>query len=719
MSGGAKLKVSSLAGRTYGSETLKANVNILGCSMNIKEIKKEMEGILEKYKKETLEIEGKEYETCIFYEDEALNLFEGFLFTEVKEKSELLNILRYKPPVSGYAVRVSVILYENQLHIKDFRRNRYLRRTIEKINKQFISKLKEMLENPTETNLSKVFDRTDVIEEFYLLYKKSREYLLRSLKGIRDEDKRREFVDNFMMQMLTAWYLQEKGFFNNDRLYLVNKFKEIKQSKPIKNQFESYYQFLKYFFEKINIEHDKQYYEDCVVGKVVVGPAIFLDGKHSAEAISIPDDCFYKKDFTAYLINTPAKDVPGEVPILNLFESRDWGEGSIDEFVLGAIYEKLITSIERKKLGAYYTPEEITSYICKNTIEPYLLDRINEKFGEKFDSIEKIIENGKKEVLLYLFELLKEIKICDPAVGSGHFLESAINVLVGIYEKIWYKLKEMGVEKGLGIVASDENGSIGQIDLLEISDEEQFKLYVKFFIILSKNIYGVDINPSALKVARARLFLTLAKQFDINKNYFIKFPNVHFNLREGNSLIGYLRFEKEKGEKKEKEALEFYVSEQEAIKINPHLEAYLRDIAKALGIEEEIVEEVCNLNKILAKGDKISADDFYKVSRTKERLSRILIASLNSQYAKPLNEILNKITELFTDKLDAKFAKEYQIDITELKKIKTFHWLFEFPDVFLEKGGFDVVVGNPPHGGELDNEEIKLLKNRELCKCAL
>ncbi|MEM3445244.1 MAG: hypothetical protein QW115_04675, partial [Thermoplasmata archaeon] len=169
------MKVSSLAGRTYGSETLKANVNILGCSMKIKEIKKEMEGILEKYKKETLEIEGKEYETCIFYEDEALNLFEGFLFTEVKEKSELLNILRYKPPVSGYAVRVSVILYENQLYIKDFRRNRYLRRTIEKINKQFISKLKEMLENPTETNLSNVFDRTDVIEEFYLLYKKSRE----------------------------------------------------------------------------------------------------------------------------------------------------------------------------------------------------------------------------------------------------------------------------------------------------------------------------------------------------------------------------------------------------------------------------------------------------------------------------------------------------------------------------------------------------------------
>ena len=100
--------------------------------------------------------------------------------------------------------------------------------------------------------------------------------------------------------------------------------------------------------------------------------------------------------------------------------------------MLGAIYEKLITYMERKKLGAYYTPEEITSYICKNTIEPYLVDRVSEQFDKSFEAIDQIIESNDKEIILYLFEQLKEIKILDPAVGSAHFLESAIDVLVSI-----------------------------------------------------------------------------------------------------------------------------------------------------------------------------------------------------------------------------------------------------------------------------------------------
>ncbi|MCL0043563.1 N-6 DNA methylase [Peptococcaceae bacterium] len=100
--------------------------------------------------------------------------------------------------------------------------------------------------------------------------------------------------------------------------------------------------------------------------------------------------------------------------------------------MLGAIYEKLITYMEKKKLGAYYTPEEITSYICKNTIEPYLVDRVGEQLDKNFETIDQIIKSNDKEIILYLFEQLKEIKILDPAVGSAHFLESAIDVLVSI-----------------------------------------------------------------------------------------------------------------------------------------------------------------------------------------------------------------------------------------------------------------------------------------------
>lgn len=446
-----------------------------------------------------------------------------------------------------------------------------------------------------------------------------------------------------MMQMLTLWYLQEKGFFNRDRKYFITKFMDLKQKKLF-GGFESYYDFLRYFFRKIK-DSDEPYVEDESIGKcVVIGPAVFLNGEDGDAAITIPDKCFYQEGVTEKLVNlTPKgrrrmiseKDIDFDIPLLNLFESRDWVEGDIDEFVLGSLYEKLMTEDKRKKTGSYYTPEEITSYICKNTIEPYLVDRINEDFGKDYKNIDEIINAGDRKELLTLFDLLKDIKILDPAVGSAHFLESAIDVLVEIYKKLKDKAKEVGIKK-LDILVANEEGRIEPLNLLEIPEKEGlFEVYLKFFIILSRNVYGVDINPSALKVARARLFLTLAKHFNVNAGVFIRFPNVHFNLRDGNSLIGYVSFSRQKEAKQLTLDLAFKDEEiqhiPELIKAD-EVKEYLPSIAGALGIEGNIVKEVGEMNRILAK-KKIGWSEFERVLRTKEKLIRILVASLNSRYA--------------------------------------------------------------------------------------
>lgn len=681
---------------------------------------------LKKWKRKTVKIENNDYTLYIFEEQPQGNLYEGFLFITTKDEKVIHKFKKYDPYREGLAYCARIIIVKDDkkgsLFIRDTLHNKYVIKTLKKINKTFFDKLNKALSEPKEENLSKLFDRTDVIEEFYILYKKAREYLLKNISGISEEEKREEFIDNFMMQMLTLWYLQERAFFNNDKNYFITKFKELKQRRLF-NKFKSYYEFLTYLFDKISGYEDKQYYEDEVTGKVViVGSAVFLNGEHKG-AISLPDECFYKEGITDVLITTPPKNVSQEVPLLNLFESRDWTEGNIDEFVLGAIYEKLINYDEKKKTGAYYTPEEITSYICKNTIEPYLVDRVNEEFRKNFETIEQIIESSDKKMILYLFKQLKEIKILDPAVGSAHFLESAINVLVSVYEKIWEKAKELGIREGLEIIAADEKGEIRKIDLLEVEDEEQFNLLVKFFIILSKNVYGVDINPSAIKVARARLFLTLAKHFKIgkDKDVFVRFPNVHFNLRTGNSLIGYIEF-KEEQEKKDEQLennqmsiFEFLVEEEktnyitEKIGIVTELKEYLKKIAESLNLGN-IIKEIEELNKILSKS-KIGWDDFEKVLRTKEKLITILIASLNSEYAKKLNDLLREITGLFNQKLDEKFAENHKIKLEELKKIKTFHWIFEFPEVFLDRGGFDIIVGNPPYGNTLESLEKNICQN--------
>ena len=196
------------------------------------------------------------------------------------------------------------------------------------------------------------------------------------------------------------------------------------------------------------------------------------------------------------------------------------------------------------------------------------------------------------------------------------------------------------------------------------------------------------------------LFLTLARHFNVSSGVFIRFPNVHFNLREGNSLIGYVDVPRGRGTKQVTLDFEFEDEEieyiQDRIKVDDELKEYLPAIARALRIEGDVVKEVKEMNRILASR-RIKWGDFEKVLKTKEKLIQVLVASLNSRYAVKLNELLREITELFNRKLDEKFAEEHGIDLEDLKKIKTFHWIFEFPGVFLEKGGFDVVVGNPPY----------------------
>ncbi|GIW23668.1 MAG: hypothetical protein KatS3mg068_2675 [Candidatus Sericytochromatia bacterium] len=657
------------------------------------------------YKPKEIEISDKKYPiyTHEKLNDEQFGIYQGILLIEAQEQSEISLLNKYKIPLFGYAIRIAFIFFRDRLIVKDYRKEgRQILKTIRKINNSFFKKIENVIKEPTEQNIDKLFDRTDIIDEFYILFVKSRNYLLNNIKGITEENKRNEFIDNFMMQMLTLWYLQEREFFNKDANYFITKFKEYKQ-KQLFDGFNSFYDFLTYFFEKISNNHqDSSYYYDDKVGKIIIiGPAVFLNGNTNLHknTISIPDECFYKENYTETLINENPKNLDDEVPLLNLFESRDWTEGNIDEFVLGAIFEKLMTYEERKKTGAYYTPEEITSYICKNTIEPYLIDKVNETFGKDFKTIDEVI-NSKKEVLTYLFNQLKEIKILDPAVGSGHFLESAINILLSIYEKIWEKVKKQKITNGFAILTSNSEGEIKSIELIEIDNIEKFRLLIKFYIILSNNLYGVDINPSAIKVARARLFLTIAKHFNSTQELFVRFPNVHFNLREGNSLIGYIKPEKEKQNNELQYSFSFVQEEHpiyviEKIKIVEELKPFLEIISRNLNISGNIIKEIEELNQILSKTE-IKWEDLQNVLKTKEKLIRILIVSLNSQYANPLNDLLREITNLFNHKLDEKFAKENQIELQELKKIKTFHWFIEFPEVFLDRDGFDVVVGNPP-----------------------
>lgn len=553
-------------------------------------------------------------------------------------------------------------------------------------------------------------------KEFYSLYRKARRYLLQNVNGIRDEERKKEFINNFMLQMLILWFVQEREFFDKDKNYFVTKFREIQTNKSSNGQ-NNYFEFLINFLEKINIHLDSKYFSDEIFGKIVVpAPAIFFKVNTDVKKITIPNECFYnerKTDLSA--IKSPEKG-SGDLPLLNFFEYRI---NRFNGFILGEIYVNLITQMEKKRSGAYYTPETITYYLCKTTIESCLIEKVNKFFNLKFDTIDSIIKSSKKRVLKHLLMQLQGLKILDPAVGTAHFLESAIKILTEIYVKIWRVGKKIGLKKCIEVIIADKDGNLKAINLLEISDENEFKLSVISYFILSKNIYGVDTNPDVLKIAKARLFLLWIMYFDINKNCLINHPQPYFNLKEGNSLLGYIGLEKDNSAKQLK--LESYFNEItsvppfELINVNSELLEYLQEAAKALNIEGALVKEVEELNLIFSQKE-ISQINVKKVLSTKEKLLQVQLASLNTNFSKPLSNLLIRITDLVNAKLDEKFSNEYCIDLSQLKEVKTFHWICEFPNVFLKEGGFNVLIANPPYLGESGNKELFRIHAKALQK---
>ncbi|MHA1288576.1 MAG: Eco57I restriction-modification methylase domain-containing protein, partial [Candidatus Thorarchaeota archaeon] len=585
---------------------------------------------------------------------------------------------------------------------------------------------------------AELFDRTDIIEDFYELYLKVWGRIQEVLETqVTSEERRKIVADNLLIQLMIIWYLQEKGFLNGDTRYLVKMFKEYKDL-----GYSSYFEFLNKLFQEMMSEPNDEkgiYRISNEFGKIVVtGAAPFINGKNYFEGVEIPDELFYKEGATEYLKKTEPKKIKDgdeRLAILNFLESRDWTEGNIDEYVLGALFEKLMTSEERKEKGAYYTPDEITNYICNNTIRPYLVDRVNEELETKFESLDKLFEkvvemdrNEALKVLKTLYKYLQEIKILDPAVGSGHFLESAIDVLVNIYRKLIKAIEDLGIgeekdENGRHIFSikyADKDGSIKDILLTSLSEEE-LELGLKFHIIISSNIYGVDIMPNAIKIARARMFLTLAKHF-VPEKVHVRFPNIHFNLRVGNSLIGFVdldAFKRFDGNKSLLDFFDIYGDDEEGkreirkfeLSLDDDLKEYVERMDRILNTQAfRLYQDIKNLYNL-----NISKELIIKVLKLRNDLIKILLVSLNSDYAIKLKDFIDGLTEVFNKRLNEEFIKYLKskgitLSESDLERIGYFHWIMEFSEVFLEKGGFDVVVGNPPHGNILGNVEKEIIK---------
>ncbi len=267
-----------------------------------------------------------------------------------------------------------------------------------------------------------------------------------------------------------------------------------------------------------------------------------LEIRDFIEDLSFYDDCYKKWKFEEKydeMTNLLGEYKDTLNPIyknLLVISSFDF-ESELSVNILGHIFENSIGDIEelkdqtkerRKKDGVFYTPEYITDYICRNTIIPYLSHS-----GEVNTVHELISEYEQENNLDELDKRLKEIKIVDPACGSGAFLNKAVDVLFEIHEALHDSMY------------ADDTSLDQYFDSLESRRQ-----------IISNNIYGVDLNEESVEITKLSLFLKLATNTGITKGF--QLPNLDKNIKCGNSIINDFKTVGEKSFDWEKEFCEVF-----------------------------------------------------------------------------------------------------------------------------------------------------------------
>jgi len=334
------------------------------------------------------------------------------------------------------------------------------------------------------------------------------------------------------------------------------------------------------------------------------------------------------------------------IALLERYEfSAEGGPTDIDPSVLGNVFEKTINYLatdpgdRNADLGAYYTPSEITRFSAEETVRPALLERFKTVLADErgwpapeldqYDTLYELIDGlpGSGDLITALLAELDSFYVVDPGMGSGHFLTSVVEELVSVRQALYARMESHPSRHGLKKAT------------------------------VQHNIYGVDIMEPAVEIEKLRLWLSIiaelreedVESLDVEE---LALPNITFNVRQGNSLIGYVGFPEETDE-----GLATF-------------ERWSEDSVRSRF--EDLIEQ-------------IDAYEEYSAFPERAESHRERAEELFADYQTELDA---EIFEDFRDVVDG-------VTTEDLEAYTPFHWVLEFAEVYAE-GGFDVIVGNPP-----------------------
>lgn len=386
----------------------------------------------------------------------------------------------------------------------------------------------------------------------------------------------------------------------------------------------------------------------------------------------------------------------------------------INASVLGKIFEKLNGYAD----GSFFTPSYITEYMCRELLHTCVLKRFSKVFDFQFDTIKEldtyIFKNKKQK---QANEIINSLKICDPAVGSGHFLVSMLNQVLFLKYELGI-LYERNTDKLLKINLRLENDEVilegddyGEKVIYKLKDGKlplkaqiiQETLFHEKQTIIENCLFGVDINRNSVKICQLRLWIELLKNayYKPNSNLsglkdltgFLQLetlPNIDINIKTGNSVLS--RFD-----------LNVNIDKYFKKNINHSRAYYLECVTK---YKKET-------NKELKKGYEKAIDTIKSGLKTfifesdprnaKLKNLQFELFMLDAPRVVALTEKEKKAEEKQRKELDKKvkeLRQELENEANGITFPKAMEWRFEFPEVLDENGdfeGFDMMVANPPY----------------------
>jgi len=377
----------------------------------------------------------------------------------------------------------------------------------------------------------------------------------------------------------------------------------------------------------------------------------------------------------------------------------------INASVLGLIFEK----INGYKDGSFFTPGFITMYMCRETIRRAVLQKFNELKGWNCQTLAELYDkiDDKKEANA----IINSLKLCDPAVGSGHFLVSALNELIAIKSELKILLDREGktlrdyrveVENDELVVTDDDGGLFGYNPNNKESQRVQETLFHEKQTIIENCLFGVDLNPNSVKICRLRLWIELLKNAyyrtpDVQTLHATSLreletlPNIDINIKCGNSLISRYALDADirKALKRSKWTIDSY-----RLAVMTYRNAQSKDEKRAM---ERLIKEIkSDFESEIAQNDKRLLNlnslrgELYQLSNQTTLFEQT--KTEKAKFNKAVYEKATKIQKLETELDEIRTNKIYE---------NAFEWRFEFPEVLNDEGdfmGFDVVIGNPPYG---------------------